>query len=323
MSCICRCHTYGTGTHATCDLDTGSSGTALKSCSPCDSTPPELVGASKLFCCLPHSQRAPRASVGLICLGHATGLAEDLRDVLELWALLGYFALPGSAPEPDGSQRPKKPADAPVPVRLDVVAMRDKRTDDDERRVNAYENGPKFESNGAEHLPSISLLALWADYVCIRRGITRTRRPKPAEAIGPLCRWWARSIPCPHASCRKVRPMPTTETVAEQVGFLTTHLDWLCADPRVAGFHAAVRSLKRHLGYAHGDRSPKPYDCYMLVPADNGEHGAQRECGGLVWPTRDGSGAKCNTCGRMWMGLEMVRLTAVAMAKAAQIAQSA
>lgn len=41
--CDCRCHAYGSGSHVECDKDTGSSGSSIRSCSPCDGAGPQIA----------------------------------------------------------------------------------------------------------------------------------------------------------------------------------------------------------------------------------------------------------------------------------------
>jgi hypothetical protein len=61
-----------------------------------------------------------------VCRRHADSLADTLRDLAETYALLGLFLAPGSVPD-EGNVRGRR-IDAPAPVRLEVVALTDRRT---------------------------------------------------------------------------------------------------------------------------------------------------------------------------------------------------
>lgn len=61
----------------------------------------------------------------LVCLHHEAAMREHLSDVLEMWALLPWFDLPGSVQD-DGHGKSKR-TDAPIPLRLDRIALTDPR----------------------------------------------------------------------------------------------------------------------------------------------------------------------------------------------------
>lgn len=250
--CACACHASSGGFKITCSVDKHSSGVAtVPSCSPCDSDP-----AGETFCVLHHKSRA-LATVGLVCADHHAALRETLQDILEYWALLPLYLLPGSSPVADGSQKRKNP-DAPAPLNLEVVALLDRRTDDEEQRVSTETHGDRFESNGDEGLPSIPLqLAVWADMVREARGLS--------EGNG---------------------------TVVESVRLLQAHMGWVVADRVVKQFDAQIRTMRRHLVHANGEGSPKPVGkCPTL-------DGAGKYCDGPLWPAGDKMEVDCGRCGR-------------------------
>jgi len=78
-------------------------------------------------CLLPH--REPKSAVDgtHVCIGHRRWLKEAIDDIVVTYALLPNFYEPGTAVD-DGHQVKGKRVDPPAPVRLDVVALLDRRT---------------------------------------------------------------------------------------------------------------------------------------------------------------------------------------------------
>lgn len=261
------------------------------------------------MCPLSHHKPA-EAVEGRLCDHHVSLIRETLQDILELWALLPLYVLPGSVADLGGGKPPKKRQEAPTPLRLEVAALNDWRTDDEEQAVSEYTHGSKLESNGAERIPTADMLRKWVSYLRGARGMVRRRRP----VFGPVCR----RSPCGHGSCALIRRRDA-ETVAEQVRLLQTNVVWFAGDRAVETFYSELRTLRKFLALAQGEQAVRPHTCYMLVERPEGDGGkvVLVECGGLVWPIRKGDGAKCNSCGKTWRGLEMVRLTAVAQAESA------
>lgn len=86
-------------------------------------TPRPSETAQRAVCVLQHV--TPKtATDGLLCAGHASWLADTVADIPVAYALLALVEEPGSG-EPGVKV---KRMDPPAPVRLDVVAMRDRRT---------------------------------------------------------------------------------------------------------------------------------------------------------------------------------------------------
>lgn len=81
--------------------------------------------AGAYLCVLRHPRKPVEASTGLLCTHHALALNEALQDILELWALVPLYLLPGSGTD-DGS-RHTKTADPPAPGNLHVMSLRDSR----------------------------------------------------------------------------------------------------------------------------------------------------------------------------------------------------
>ena len=78
-------------------------------------------------CILHHREPKLPLPGSYLCRGHATWLVESLLDVVEIAALLVEFTEPGTAVD-DGRQVRGKRVDPPAPVRLDVIALSDRRT---------------------------------------------------------------------------------------------------------------------------------------------------------------------------------------------------
>jgi hypothetical protein len=77
------------------------------------------------WCPLSH-RRPSRAEIGRICAHHAAAITETLQDILEFWALLPLYLIPSQDGHDSGSKR-EKAADAPAPLRVDVLALTDHR----------------------------------------------------------------------------------------------------------------------------------------------------------------------------------------------------
>lgn len=78
-------------------------------------------------CVLGHREPRTAATGLLVCRGHHHWLANTLDDITTSTALLPHFYEPGTAVD-DGQQVRGKRVDPPAPVRLDVVALLDRRT---------------------------------------------------------------------------------------------------------------------------------------------------------------------------------------------------
>ena len=100
-------------------------------------------------CLLPH--REPKAALegANVCPGHHRWLRESIDDIVITYALLPHFYEPGTAVD-DGHQVKGKRVDPPAPVRLDVVALLDRRT--------AYRHT-------GDIVPVLAILEAWATLV--------------------------------------------------------------------------------------------------------------------------------------------------------------
>ena len=105
--------------------------------------------SSETTCVLPHREPKSAQDGVLVCRGHHLWLADTLEDIQTTTALLPFFVFPGTAVD-DGQQVKGKRVDPPAPVRLDVIALVDKRT------VNRYPG---------DIVPVLAVLEAWGRMV--------------------------------------------------------------------------------------------------------------------------------------------------------------
>jgi hypothetical protein len=237
-------------------------------------------------------RKLSEAFYGRLCGHHYRLLQDQLREVVEMWALLPLYLLPGSAEESE-HKHTKNPY-PPAPMRLEITALNDARSDPEEQRVSLETHGHRYESNGAEGLPAIQAqLFGWAEYVRAERGMVR--RGDILE--GPI-----HPGTCGHRSCRRIRDKGKT-TIMESVGTIGSHLEWLAGDDLVETFTAELKAIYSTLRSMTGDPLPKPLGkCYVDINQDG------KECRGPIWESSDGAGARCGDCGTTWTGAELIRL---------------
>ena len=110
-------------------------------------------------CLLPH--REPKTAVDghLVCPGHRRWLADTLDDIVITYALLPHFYEPGTAVD-DGQQVRGKRVDPPAPVRLDVIALLDRRT---------------LAQHPGDLVPVLAVLEAWAALVRDERNLKTCR----------------------------------------------------------------------------------------------------------------------------------------------------
>ena len=110
-------------------------------------------------CQLPH--REPKGAIDghLVCPGHRRWLADTLDDIVITYALLPHFYEPGTAVD-DGQQVRGKRVDPPAPVRLDVVALLDRRT---------------LAQHPGDLVPVLAVLEAWATLVRDERNLQPCR----------------------------------------------------------------------------------------------------------------------------------------------------
>lgn len=148
MACPCRCHAYGAGTHVTCD--TGPEIPGGQSCTTLHDNDIPLEEA----CVLGHAGGAVERFLGLVCRQHYHRIADTLRQIEELYALLPDVLEPGNTTPADsalrhwvstgmstltsgsrvdagaarrGTNGGSKRAHAPAPGRLEAMGVTDRR----------------------------------------------------------------------------------------------------------------------------------------------------------------------------------------------------
>ena len=131
---------------------------------------------TEVNCVLPH--REPKGAVhgSLVCPGHARWLHSTLVDIVDSYALLPHFYEPGTAVD-DGQQVRGKRIDPPAPVRLDVVALLDRRT------VARYPG---------DIIPVLAVLESWARMVREERQI---QAPKARATVTSEAALLAKHLP--------------------------------------------------------------------------------------------------------------------------------
>lgn len=119
-------------------------------------------------CVLTHREPKTAADGTLLCPGHHRWMHASLVDIVDTYALLPDFYEPGTAVD-DGQQVRGKRIDPPAPVRLDVVALLDRRT------VARYPG---------DIVPVLAVLESWARMVREERSLERpkTRATVSTEA---------------------------------------------------------------------------------------------------------------------------------------------
>jgi len=110
-------------------------------------------------CQLPH--REPKTAIHdtLVCPGHHRWLLDTLHDIIETTDLLPHFLEPGTAVD-DGHQVKGKRVDPPAPVRLDVIALLDRRT---------------LARHPGDLIPVLAILEAWATLIRDQRKIRNPR----------------------------------------------------------------------------------------------------------------------------------------------------
>jgi hypothetical protein len=112
-------------------------------------------------CTLPHREPKSAANGLLVCAHHRRWLAESIDDIVITVALLPHFYEPGTAVD-DGHQVKGKRVDPPAPVRLDVVALLDRRT---------------IAHNPGDLVPVLAILESWASLIREERQLQPCKRP--------------------------------------------------------------------------------------------------------------------------------------------------
>lgn len=111
-------------------------------------------------CLLPHREPKSAADGLLVCRHHRRWMGETIDDIVITYALLPDFYEPGTAID-DGHQVKGKRVDPPAPVRLDVVALLDRRT---------------IAHNPGDLVPVLAILESWARLIREERQLQPCKR---------------------------------------------------------------------------------------------------------------------------------------------------
>jgi hypothetical protein len=121
-------------------------------------------------CQLPHREPREALTGALVCRHHHGWLRDSIDDIVITYTLLPHFYEPGTAVD-DGHQVKGKRVDPPAPVRLDVVALLDRRT--------AYRHP-------GDIVPVLAILEAWAQLVRDERKIQPCRNTTVTSEAGLL-----------------------------------------------------------------------------------------------------------------------------------------
>lgn len=111
-------------------------------------------------CALPHRDPKTPKTGTLICQGHHHWLTNTLDDIQTTTALLPYFIEPGSTP--DQNTRYARGIDPAAPIRLEVVALWDRRT---------------IAQNPDDLTPVLAILEAWAQLIRDERNLQTPKTP--------------------------------------------------------------------------------------------------------------------------------------------------
>lgn len=121
-------------------------------------------------CLLAHREPKIAAHGTLVCLGHRRWLLDTLHDIITTTALLPHFLEPGTAVD-DGHQVKGKRVDPPAPVRLDVIALLDRRT---------------LARHPGDLIPVLAILEAWATLIRDERNIQNPKLTTVTSEAGTL-----------------------------------------------------------------------------------------------------------------------------------------
>jgi len=201
-----------------------------------------------------------------------------LAEIVELWATLAEVIPAGSVPDDTAEhKRPRKQPASPAPLRLEAWAMLADRD-----RLHAHGARSDDGTLGADYLhgtlPDVpAVLQGWASYA-IESG---------AE---------------PTAS--------RVTTVSGAVVQLRSAAEHVACQPWIDEYDAELRWVRQSLRRAHGIGDPQRLGRCITVTDG-------RDCGGSVWPARDGGKPKCDRCARRYETLDLVRLKATSRQESA------
>lgn len=217
------------------------------------------------------------ATHGYLCTGHFERLARMLRDVeLEACLLDARPSMAIRTGSGGGSLASER-----SPVRLDVLALLDRRT----YRYEKPSIGPWCPD--CWHGTCVAMRA-WDDAI--------NARATEAMSVLETLHGWARLI----REERDLTP-PETVTISGERDLLTRQLDWLADQSFIDEPYRDIRQLLGQLKGVNGTNELRPKMvgvCPTLLETG--------ECGGRLWPNDDRGEVVCDNCDRIF-GFEELR----------------
>jgi hypothetical protein len=238
-------------------------------------------------------QRFP--AVGLLCRGHLERLYAMLVEIEREAAILS--AVPSMAVRSGSGGG--RPAAERSPVRLDVVAMRDRRT----RRWEPDEQ-PRYTPPAPKSFGPWCLFCEHETCTAWRAGRRRDLHDDEYDAgsanlasILEELHNWARLV----REERDLAPVEQITVMGERL-LLTRHLDWIAEQPWVDEMYADLTKLRAQLKQLNGTQDEKPVGrCYL--PAEDGP------CDGPIWVDDAAGHAHCGRCRETWDGPQLAMLS--------------
>lgn len=213
-------------------------------------------------CILHHRKHSRRLIEGtFICVWCVSRHGDWLREILDLYATLDRVLEPGSIPDDTADhKRQKKPAETPIPIRLEAWALLFDAT----RMYTATvdEHGVSHAAYLGGSLPDVpAVLTSWAGNALDDQGL----------AGGSL-----------------------NGTVTTAVRILTEHATYIAGRPWIDTYDAELAWVRQALRHAHGiSEGRQPVGPCPSLDGDGAE------CGGPLWPDRGGAMAvQCGACHR-------------------------
>lgn len=222
-------------------------------------------------CILPHKGHA-KASIGHICERCVERHKTWLTEITELYSYLGSMVDPAAIPDDTAEHKHvKKKPASPAPFRLDAWAM-------------TIDRGRLFARGGRKDDGTLTV-----DYL-------HGTLPDVPEVL----QGWAGYAIETGAALTSTH----ITTVAGAVIQLQSAAEHIAGQPWIDEYDAELRWVRNALRRAHGITDPQHLgECITVTDG--------RDCGGIVWPARDGGKPKCDRCRRQYGTLDLVRLKAM------------
>ena len=219
------------------------------------------------------------ASDGLLCKKDAENLAQWLSEIELLYTSLDVRM--ERAPEGEGGGRRGKISGSPSPIRLDVLALIDPRTNAGPSKPSRVD-GRREPDDGLINIPHA--LSGWAEIVAIEQHLSMV------EVDEDGYEW----VPPFHLS--------------DGLSLLRTWLPTVVARPWIDEFYDEIRTIYGLLNRTLGIPRPRIVGhCISII----GEGEATHVCGKALYAPEGTAVIRCSACGRTYNGLDIVRLRTI------------